>query len=209
MNMSDSCRETINKVIDSDEGWENYLNVYDCDVTDANFEEVQKQVSDSIMGILANAAIAIAEQKKLLQSAKNPDALKSAVKLVAVTGGNLLHAGVGMLNWASNTLTRQDSAPQADGKFGSVVKLGTGILGWAGKSLTGDSAPREDVEVLFHDSDTVGSPALLFDHRMGDYLVAENYSEDSKSYSSCLRGLHDESTAVRIYADRLRSGHRK
>ena len=176
MKISDSCREVFNKVVDSEEGWENYLKVYDCEVTDENYTAMQKEVSDSILGILSNAAIAIAEQKKLLQSAKTPQALQSAVKLIAVTGGNLLHAGVGMLTWAGNTLTKRDSAP------------------------------CEDMQLLLHDASAAGSPALLYDSVMEDYVVADGYSKEANSYSSCVRGIHDEATAIKIFADKVRCG---
>ena len=186
--MDKSCRDTVNKILDSEEGWENYLDVYDCSVTDENFEAVQKDVSDSILGILANAAIAIAEQKKLLQSAKTPTALQSAVKLIAVTGGNLLHAGVGMLNWASNALTRRDSAPA------STVN--------SNQPIVVDSAPRMDVEVLLNESAKNGKQcALLFDHAMGDYIVAADFNAANNSYKSALRGIRSEDSACRLFGD--------
>lgn len=109
MKLNEGCKKMLDTVLNSDD-WESSLVDVDCVVNDDNFNSVQAEVRDSILGILSNAAISILEQKKLLQSAKTPSALQSALKLLAVTGGNLLHAGVSVLNWAGNSLSVHDSA---------------------------------------------------------------------------------------------------
>lgn len=78
-------------------------------ITNSNFVSVKSDLNDAIGGLLANVGISILEQKKLLQNAKTPLALQAAIKLLAVTGGNLLCAGTGMLSWLANSLPQRDS----------------------------------------------------------------------------------------------------
>lgn len=50
--------------------------VDDCDeptlLNDSNFDSVKSEITDSLFGLLANAGLAVAEQKKLLQVANTP-----------------------------------------------------------------------------------------------------------------------------------------
>lgn len=78
-------------------------------ITDDNYREISKDLSDGLGGLLANAAISIAEQKRLLQKAKTPSALVSAIKAITVTSANLANAGAGLLSWLGNKLPRRDS----------------------------------------------------------------------------------------------------
>lgn len=119
MKLSDSDKKLLDSMlegVEDNKGWENYLAVYDgasIPVTDSNFESLSEELGDSIGSILANAAISIAEQKKLLQSAKTPEALQTAIKLLAVTSGNLMHAGASMLSWMGKKLPQRDSTSLA------------------------------------------------------------------------------------------------
>lgn len=88
-------------------------------VTEDNYKEILKDLNDGLGTVLANTAITIAEQKKLLQNAKTPSALASAIKAIAVTSGNLFHAGSSMLSWMGKKLPQRDSI--SDMK--SVLKL--------------------------------------------------------------------------------------
>lgn len=88
-------------------------------ITDENYREISKDLSDGLGTVLANTAIAIAEQKKLFQKAKTPSALVEAIKAIAVTSGNLFHAGSSMLSWIGKKLPQRDSI--SDMK--SVLKL--------------------------------------------------------------------------------------
>lgn len=76
------------------------------EINDSNFAFVSAEVNDSIFGILSNLGIAIAEQKKLLQTAKTPLALQNAIKALAVTSANLVNAGTNMLSWMGERLSR-------------------------------------------------------------------------------------------------------
>lgn len=78
-------------------------------VTDENYKEISKDLNDGLGMMLANTAIAITEQKKLLQKAKTPSALVAAIKAIAVTSANLTNAGMGLMSWLGNKLPRRDS----------------------------------------------------------------------------------------------------
>lgn len=151
---------------DSKEGWENYLEVYD-----ENFEEMSKKVNDGVGTILANAAIAIAEQKKLLQSAKTPSALTAAIKLIAVTGGNLLNAGTNMLSWAGKQLPRRDSVVQEEIDDG-VLDLGERAVSWFSRLLPKRDSAFSDSDIVMTYSDGDRCYAMLHNKKTDDFALA-------------------------------------
>lgn len=180
---------------DSKEGWENYLEVYD-----NNFEEMSKKVNDGIGGILANAAIAIAEQKKLLQGAKTPSALTAAIKLIAVTGGNLLNAGTSMLSWASKQLPRRDSVEQ------EVIadKGGIEFLSWLSKKLPKrDSVLLSDCDLVMTYRDGERCYAMLHRKKTDDYALACDFT-DACDEVSVVGGFKDSASAFRELGEMLK-----
>ena len=116
-------------------------------VADAgNFQGIQKGVNDSLGGLLMNAGMALAEQKKLLNSAKTPEALQTALKLIGVTAGNLAGASTRMLSWMGKQLPKRDSTVEEveDGAlFNEVRKLTGGVTGSLSKVFS-KALPRRD-----------------------------------------------------------------
>lgn len=202
MKLSDSEKALLYQIIEDVEdkfSWENYLEVYDGD-----FDSAMKDVNDSIGGALANAALAIAEQKKLLQSAKTPQALQTALKLIAVTGGNLLHAGSSLLSWMSRKLPQRDSAMKdANDSIGGAL---SNLLSWMSRKLPQrDSAATEtyaniisdDYDMVVTDSDKAGRKYAVI-HRKGmkDYVISCGYDEETGDFGTVFGGFKTSDAAV-------------
>lgn len=173
MKLSDSEKALLDQIIEDAEdkfSWENYLEVYDGD-----FDLAMKDVNDSIGGALANAALAIAEQKKLLQSAKTPQALQTALKLIAVTGGNLLHAGSSLLSWMGRKLPQRDSA--ATETYASLIS--------------------DDYDMIVTDSDKAGRKYAVV-HRKGmkDYVISCGYDAETGDFGTVFGGFKTSDAAV-------------
>lgn len=174
MKLSDSEKEILDQILDGVDdrtGWDNYLEVYD-----GNFDLALKDVNDSIGGALANAALVIAEQKKLLQSAKTPQALQTALKLIAVTGGNLLHAGSSMLSWMGKKLPQRDSCAAAQTYAGIVA---------------------DDYDMVAMDSDKSGRQYAVV-HRKGikDYAISCGYDAETGDFGTVFGGFKTSDAAV-------------
>jgi hypothetical protein len=173
MKLSDSEKALLDQIIEDAEdkfSWENYLEVYDGD-----FDSAMKDVNDSIGGALANAALAIAEQKKLLQSAKTPQALQTALKLIAVTGGNLLHAGSSLLSWMGRKLPQRDSA--ATETYANLIS--------------------DDYDMVVTDSDKAGRTYAVV-HRKGmkDYAISCGYDAETGDFGTVFGGFKTSDAAV-------------
>lgn len=173
MKLSDSEKALLDQIIEDAEdkfSWENYLEVYDGD-----FASAMKDVNDSIGGALANAALAIAEQKKLLQSAKTPQALQTALKLIAVTGGNLLHAGSSLLSWMGRKLPQRDSA--ATETYANLIS--------------------DDYDMVVTDSDKAGRTYAVV-HRKGmkDYAISCGYDAETGDFGTVFGGFKTSDAAV-------------
>ena len=173
MKLSDSEKALLDQIIEDAEdkfSWENYLEVYDGD-----FDSAMKDVIDSIVGALANAALAIAEQKKLLQSAKTPQALQTALKLIAVTGGNLLHAGSSLLSWMGRKLPQRDSA--ATETYANLIS--------------------DDYDMVVTDSDKAGRTYAVV-HRKGmkDYAISCGYDAETGDFGTVFGGFKTSDAAV-------------
>lgn len=201
MVLSDSEKELLDELLKGVEdkteksGWDNYLEVYDGD-----FGVALNDVNDSIGYILTNAALSIAEQKKLLQSAKNPKALQTALKLIAVTGGNLIHAGVSMLSWMGKKLPQRDSLPVNDDLKECLFNLLQNI----GKVL-----PQRDEadcdEVVHEQMDSYGN-RFKITHRkdVGDYAIHCGYKADTDEFGSVFGGFKTKDAAVSELSNLLR-----
>lgn len=169
MTLNDSEKKLLDAMLagarDSEIGLKNYLEVYD-----GNFEAVSKSVNDGVIGMLANAGIAIAEQKKLLQSAKTPEALQNAIKLLAVTAGNLVSAGTGLLKWMGKQLPQRDSTDDVEVKdLGE--NYGLGFLSWLGKRLPKRDSLLQDCDVVMGVSDGDANYAVVRRNDVKDYAV--------------------------------------
>lgn len=170
---ADSISELVE---DSKEGWENYLEVYD-----ENFESVSEDVNDSIGSLLANTALAIAEQKKLLQGAKTPSALTQAIKLIAVTGGNLMNAGASMLSWMGKQLPKRDA----------VANKGLDFLSWLGSKLP----KRDDDEVVLAVRDSKRDYAIVSRKETGDFAISCGYDEATGDFGVVNGGFESADSA--------------
>lgn len=123
-------------------------------ISDDNFLEVSKDLNDGIGSILANTAIAIAEQKKLFQKAKTPSALAEAIKLLAVTSANLMNAGASMMSWMGKQLPQRDSIKDARGDYG------LGFLSWLANGLSHRDT-IDGKEIILTAKDSKNSYAIL------------------------------------------------
>lgn len=95
------------------------------------------KVDDSLLSVLANAGIAIAEQKSLLKSAKTPEEVQTALKLIGVTTGNLLHASTSMLRWVGKNIHKDT---EIDIKMdGFMSEMSRTISNLFRKAVRGDS----------------------------------------------------------------------
>lgn len=175
MKLSDSEKEMLDQMLEGVEdsaGWDNYLEVYDGD-----FDRALKDVNESIGGALANAALAIAEQKKLLQSAKTPQALQTALKFIVVTGGNLLHAGTSLLSWMGKKLPQRDSVPAAQKTYAGIV--------------------ADDYDMVMTDCDAKGRKYAVV-HRKGikDYAISCGYDAETGEFGKVFGGFKTSDAAV-------------
>ena len=189
MNLSDSERKVFDEILrksgftSDGDGWENYLEVYD-----DNFSKMQKDVNDSIGAVLTNAALAIAEQKKLLQSAKNPTALTQAIKMIAITSGNLLNAGATMLSWMGKQLPKRDSIFDDALNFSDadIDNYGLRFLSWLSGNLPKrDSSLRSDEgETMLVCKDSSGDCYTLLKSSTGEYAVSHVDKAGNRSVAS-------------------------
>lgn len=83
------------------------------EITDSNFLAIKDDILGSLGSLLANASLSIIEQKKLLQSSRTPIGLQTALKLMGVTVGNLLHASTSMLGWMGKLLNKDEAVMDA------------------------------------------------------------------------------------------------
>lgn len=160
------------------------------EVTDSNFKSIQADLNDSIGGLLANLGIAIAEQKKLLQSAKTPLALQAVIKAIAVLSGNLMGAGTSMLSWMANKLPQRDSA--------SVKDVDTEKMG-VGKVLS-----KQGYEVNFQTLNGGTNYSILFRPVEGDFMLAIGYNNLTGDWDSGEYGFATFDLANSALADLLR-----
>lgn len=188
MKLTDSEKEYLSGLLgDSEEGWKNYLEVYD-----EKFDEALREVDDSIGSILANATISVLEQRRILQQAKTPSALVSALKLLAVTGGNLINAGTGVLKWMSTRFPHRDSIE-------SNVEIGDVPVGERFRKFSNilKRFKHRDAECVSLNFDSAGRCiALVKDNAMGSYSVCYDFDLDTESCKTELKGIKTVESAL-------------
>lgn len=204
MKLTDSEQKLLDEILDGVEDVtekSQYLKVYD-----ENFEELRKDVDDSVGTILANAAISIAEQKRLLQTANTPKALESALRLIAVTGGNLINAGAHILSWMGKQLPHRDSLEMGEesGLDDSDVKEdvddaagGISMLSWLSKQLPKRDSTflADDCDLVFTCHDSERGYAIIKRKSVGDYAISCGFDGCKGEYGSVVGGFKSADAA--------------
>lgn len=107
MKLNDSEKKLLDALLEGVEDVNDesqYLKVYD-----SNFDELRKDVNDSISTVLSQAGLDIAEQKRLIQAADSPATLQNAIRRLSVIANNLMSSGVSILTWLSSKMPYRDS----------------------------------------------------------------------------------------------------
>jgi len=171
--------------------------VDDCDestlLNDSNFDSIKSEITDSLFGLLANAGLAVAEQKKLLQVANTPLGLQTAVKLMGVTVGNLLHASTSMLGWMGKVLSKDEiMCDSVNG--GALTDLSKRISGMFSK-VVGDNL-ENDLELHYQVLFNGVNNSILHRVSKNDWIIAYGYDIVNKTWKSSKEGFKSFSAAL-------------
>lgn len=175
--------------------------VDDCDepvlLNDSNFDSVKSEITDSLFGLLANVGLAVAEQKKLLQVANTPLGLQTAVKLMGVTVGNLLHASTSMLGWMGKVLSKDEIMYDSvnDGALTDLLKgLSKRISGMFSKAM-GDNL-ENDLELHYQVLFNGVNNSILHRVSKNDWIIAYGYDVVDKTWKSSKEGFESFNSAL-------------